>query len=62
MTNTHDTDLRVVLTFNSSATEAEKVQITRMLADAFMEVLDNEMRFTQLGDMLQDYTVKRIRA
>jgi len=46
----NDTELRLELTFHPEASEAEKTQI------------DDEMRFTDLGELLQDYTVKMHRA
>jgi hypothetical protein len=58
----NDTELRVMLTFDADATEAEKVQITRMLADMVTESMENEMRFTQLGDILHDFKIMLHRA
>jgi hypothetical protein len=58
----NDTELRLELTFHPEASEAEKTQITRMLATAIADIMDDEMRFTDLGELLQDYTVKMHRA
>jgi hypothetical protein len=58
----NDTELRIMLTFNADATEAEKTQITRMLFDMVAESMENEMRFTQLGDILHDFKIMLHRA